>query len=158
MSDGALEIRRGGLDDPRVVALLEHHVRLARATSPPCSAHALDLDGLRAEEIAFFSGWQDGSLAAVGALKRLSGSDGEIKSMHTAEAVRGRGAGAAMLAHLIDHARRTGLARVSLETGVQGYFAPAVRLYRRFGFEVCPPFGAYKPDPNSLFMTRPLDA
>lgn len=34
--------------------------------------------------------------------------------------------------------------------------ALAHALYRSFGFEPCPPFGAYKADPNSLFMALTL--
>ena len=35
-------------------------------------------------------------------------------------------------------------------------FAPARRLYERFGFEPCPPFADYRPDPHSVYMTLPL--
>ena len=40
---------------------------------------------------------------------------------------------------------------------------PARRLYERFGFTRCGPFGSYVEDPNSVFMTleltgRPDDA
>ena len=35
-------------------------------------------------------------------------------------------------------------------------FAPARALYTGFGFTECPPFDAYKPDPNSVFMTLDL--
>lgn len=37
------------------------------------------------------------------------------------------------------------------------FFEPARRLYASFGFEFCAPFGGYKPDPNSLFMTKQLN-
>lgn len=153
MIDDGFVIRAGGLEAPEVVALLDVHVRLARGASPPCSAHALDLDGLRAPGISFFSGWLDGQVASVGALKRLSEQEGEIKSMHTSEHFRGRGCGARMLDHLLAAAGAQGLRRVSLETGVQDYFRPAVRLYQRRGFEDCPPFADYRVDPNSRYMT-----
>ena len=39
-------------------------------------------------------------VVGVGALKRLSADHGEVKSMYTAEAARGRGVGSAMLRHL----------------------------------------------------------
>lgn len=76
--------------------------------------------------------------------------------MHTAEALRGRGHGRAMLDHIIAAARADGLARLWLETGSFGYFAAARALYAKAGFVACDPFGDYRPDPNSVFMTLPL--
>jgi putative acetyltransferase len=92
----------------------------------------------------------------VGALKRLSASHGEVKSMHTAAAHRRKGVASATLRHIIARAHEMGLARLSLETGSWAYFDPARELYRRHGFVECAPFGAYAPDPNSVFMTREL--
>lgn len=48
-----MQIRIGDTFDPRVVALLDHHVAAARAQTAPGSAHALDLAGLRASDVAF---------------------------------------------------------------------------------------------------------
>jgi putative acetyltransferase len=152
----ALRIEEGGLDDPRVIALLALHVSRARAVTPPGSAHALDLSGLKAPSITFWSGWDGEALATIGALKRMSVEDGEVKSMHTAEALRRRGHGRAMLAHIIDAARAQGLARLWLETGSFAYFDAARALYARAGFVECDPFGDYRPDPNSTFMTLAL--
>jgi putative acetyltransferase len=102
--------------------------------------------------------WDDGgdALLAVGALKRLSPDHGEVKSMHTAEPARRKGAGSAMLRHIIGAARASGLSRLSLETGASGYFHPARELYKRHGFAECPPFGDYAPDPNSVFLSLEL--
>ena len=171
-----MHIVSGGLDDERVVDLLRAHVETARAVTPPGSSHALDLDGLRSPDIDFWSVWElkDGSgrgpggrpdgttigpadaLLGVGALKRLSATHGEVKSMHTVAAARRRGVGAALLDQIVSTARARGMTRLSLETGSFAYFAPAVALYRRRGFVECPPFASYRPDPNSLFMTRNL--
>ena len=151
-----MHITEGGLDDQRVVELLRTHVARARAETAPGSAHALDLSGLRAPEVTFWSAWEDEAVVAVGALKRLSADHGEIKSMHTAEAARGRGVGSAMLRQIMAAARAGGLSRLSLETGAWPYFAPARALYARHGFVECPPFGDYRPDPNSVFMTLEL--
>lgn len=49
---------------------------------------------------------------------------------------------------------QTGIPRLSLETGSMEAFAPAWRLYERFGFEDCGPFAEYTLDPSSVFMTR----
>jgi putative acetyltransferase len=151
--ESALKILPGGLDDPRVQALLEFHARTARAETAPGSAHALDLEGLKSPAVSFWAAWDRDSLVGVGALKRLSETHGEIKSMHTAESHRRAGAGSAILCHLIDVARTLGMTRLSLETGSWIYFHPAHELYRKHGFLECPPFGEYTADPNSIFMT-----
>ena len=98
------------------------------------------------------------TLVGVGALKRLSADHGEVKSMHTAEPARGRGVGSALLAHIAEAARARGMTRLSLETGSWAYFRPAVALYRAHGLVACGPFGDYRVDPNSVFMTLDLRA
>jgi putative acetyltransferase len=153
-----MQIVEGGLDDPRVVALLHTHLTRALAVTPRGSAHALDLSRLRAPEITFWSAWEGESLVGVGALRRLSGDHGEVKSMHTAETARGRGVGRAVLRHIVAEARARGMTRLSLETGAFPYFAPARALYARHGFVECAPFGDYRPDPNSVFLTLALPA
>lgn len=149
-------IREGCLDDPRMVALLAHHVATARSETARCSAHALDLDALRDPTITVWSAWDGEQLLGVGALKRLSATHGEIKSMHVAEGARRTGVGQRIVEHIVREARAGGLTRLSLETGSGPYFAPARALYRAAGFEACEPFGAYVADENSVFMTRTI--
>ena len=151
-----LLITTGDLTDPAVLALLQHHLVRARAETAPGSAHALDVGGLRAPDVSFFSAWDGAALLGVAALKRLSADHGEVKSMRTAEDSRRRGVGTALMQHLIGEARRAGLTRLSLETGSWAYFEPARAFYRRHGFRDCAPFAPYRPDPNSVFMTREL--
>ncbi len=151
-----MRIVEGGLDDPRVIELLRVHLIRARAETAPGSAHALDLSGLRSPDVTFWSAWEGDLVAGVGALKQLSADHGEVKSMHTAKEMRRRGVGAAILRHIIAAARSRGISRLSLETGSWPYFAPARALYMRHGFVECPPFGDYRPDPNSVFMTLEL--
>jgi putative acetyltransferase len=151
-----MRIIDGDLDDPRVVDLLHTHVTSARAQTAPGSAHALDLAGLKSSDISVWTIWEDQTLAGVGALKRLSDDHGEVKSMHTAQVMRGKGAGSAMLRHIIEAAKARGIARLSLETGSWEYFDPARRLYREHGFVECRPFADYVLDPNSVFMSLEL--
>lgn len=153
-----MQIRTGDTYDPRVIGLLDHHRISAAAQTAPGSAHALDLSGLRAPDVAFWTGWDGEALVAVGALKALSASHGEVKSMHTVQTVRRRGFGAVMLGHIISEARARGMVRLSLETGSWDYFKPAVALYRSHGFVSCDPFAGYVEDPNSLFLTLDLQA
>jgi putative acetyltransferase len=151
-----IDIRRDDLSGPEIRALLEEHLRSMHSLSPPESVHALDLDGLRRPEITFWTAWSAGELLGCGALKTLDAAHGEIKSMRTASAHRRRGVARAMLAHIVDEARRRSLRRLSLETGAQPAFAPARRLYESAGFGYCGPFEGYTEDPNSVFMTRIL--
>lgn len=147
-------------DDPQaadVQALLARHLAFAREHSPPEDVHALDLRGLLAEGIAFFSIRQDGRIITFGALKQLDGFHGELKSMHTALEARGRGAGRAMLDHLVLVARNRGYRRLSLETGSMEMYAAARALYASAGFLTCAPFAGYGPSPHSAYMTLALD-
>ncbi len=153
---GRFEIRAGDLEDPRIVAMLETHLDGARANSPPGSVHALDLNGLRGPALSFWTMWDGAEVVGMGALKELEPDHGEIKSMHTLKAARGRGAAARMLGHIIEEARARGYRRLSLETGAPAYFHPAHALYRRHGFADCPPFADYVADGFSLCMTRAL--
>jgi putative acetyltransferase len=154
--DTQIKIKNGGLDDPHVQELLAYHYRTARAETAPGSAHALDLSGLKSPDIHFWSAWEGDIVVAIGALKRFSESHGEVKSMHTRESHRRKGAGGLMLRHIIESARQMGLSRLSLETGSWPYFDAAREFYRRHGFVDCSPFGSYVLDPNSVFMTLEL--
>ena len=152
----------GGLiavDDPRrpdVRTLLERHRTFALGQTPPEHSFALDADALRDPAITFFSFRDSGRLLGIGAIKRLGPDHAEIKSMHTAEAARGRGIGRAMLAHLLDQARARGMRRVSLETGTTAAFVPARSMYAGAGFVPCGPFSGYQPSDDNCFMTLEL--
>jgi putative acetyltransferase len=148
------------VDDPSktdIRALLETHRRFAFSQTPPEHSFALDADGLLDPAITVFSARSHGTLLAIGALKRLGRHDAEIKSMHTAEAARGRGIGRALLAGLLKTARDGGFRRVSLETGTTAAYAPARALYEGAGFVPCGPFGGYLPSEHNFFMTLELD-
>ena len=102
---------------------------------------------------------RDGAeVVGVGALKEIDEGHGELKTMHTAEAARGRGVGRAVLDRLLSEARRRGYRRVSLETGTMDAFAPARALYEGVGFRPCEPFGSYHRSPHNLFLTLALAA
>lgn len=154
-----MEVREGGLDDERVIALLRLHAAEMLANSPPDMCHFLDLSGLQTPDVTFWSLWAEDDLAAIGALKQRDPGHGEIKSMRAAPHWRGRGAGKAMLEHIIATAAARGYARLSLETGSTEAFQPAIGLYQRFGFTDCVPFGEYVATEFNRFMTLfPLPA
>lgn len=124
--------------------------------SPPESVHALDVTKLKTPDITFWTVRDGEVLLGCGALKEIDPRHGEIKSMRTPKLLRRRGAGRAILQHMVDVARARGYERLSLETGSPEPFLPARRLYESFGFTQCEPFGDYKPDPYSVFMTLRL--
>jgi len=151
-----MKIELDDLSRPQIHALLNEHLRNMYELSAPESVHALDLDKLRRPDITFWSAWEGDVLLGCGALKELDPKHGEVKSMRTPSALRRRGAGRAILTHIIEVARSRAYERLSLETGSMEAFKPAQSLYASFGFERCGPFGDYRDDPNSVFMTRKL--
>ncbi len=151
-----MKIEIDDLSRSAIHALLNEHLQSMYTLSPPESVHALNLEKLRRPEIAFWSAWEGALLLGCGALKALSRTQGEIKSMRTPAALRRKGAGRAILAHIVEVARARGYERLNLETGNMAAFTPAHKLYESFGFTFCGPFGDYIEDPNSVFMTLKL--
>lgn len=151
-----MHVELDDLSRPAVHDLLREHLGNMHELSPPESVHALDLSALRGPGITFWTVWDGPALLGCGALKEIDATHGEVKSMRTPRALRRRGAGRAVLARIVEEAHARGYARLSLETGSQEAFAPAQRLYASFGFTPCGPFGAYGPDPHSVFMTLAL--
>ena len=151
-----MHIRLDDLTGPDIIQLLREHLQGVAQHSPPESIHALDLDDLRRPDITFWSVWNDSQLMGCGALKELDRRHGEIKSVRTSASHLRKGVAARLIQHILDEAGRRGYERVSLETGSMEGFAPARRLYARFGFVTCGPFAGYVEDPNSVLMTRAL--
>lgn len=149
----AVEVRP---TDPRILPLISGHLELMRASSPSCSVHAMEAADLDEAGVRFFAVFERDAPVAMGALKTISATHGELKSMHVRRDKRGQGLGDVVLARLLDEARTLGFLRVSLETGSQEAFAPARAFYGRNGFTTCRPFEGYHPDPNSFFMTKAL--
>ena len=149
-------LHAGDLDSEDVQCLLAFHFEQMRSLSPPEACHVLPSDGLRDPAVTVWAIREDGRLLGVGALKQLSSGHGEVKSMRTATEALGRGAGTAMLDHIISESRRRGYRRLSLETGCTEPFAAALRLYERNGFVPCSPFGGYVDTPFTRFFTREL--
>ena len=153
----SVDIRLDKLESPEVLALLQEHLDSLEATAPADSRHALDLAGLRRDDITFWSVWDGATLAGFGALKHLTESHAEIKSMRTAASHLRRGVATKLLRHLIQEAAARGYSQLSLETGSMEFFKAARHLYAACGFVTCGPFGNYKLDPNSVFMTMRID-
>lgn len=141
---------------PAFESLVNTHTDFCDGTAPAESCHRLPVSRLFTPDITVWVAHEGDALIGMGALKQLSPTEGEVKSMHTRQAVRGKGTARAILRTIVTAARDKGLTRLSLETGTNPLFNPAVALYRAEGFTDCAPFGDYVLDPHSLFLTLDL--
>lgn len=147
-----MDIRQDDLTGQQIRSLLAYHLAGMHENSPPGSVYALDLTGLMTPDVTVWTVWHDDILLGCGALKQLSVTTGEIKSMRTAPEHLRKGVGAALLAHIIAIARARGYHRLSLETGSGLAFDPALQLYRKHGFANGGPFGDYVPSAFNQFL------
>lgn len=153
-----MEIRLDNLKGKEIANFLQQHIEDMKAVSPPESKHALDLQGLQAPEITFWTIYDGGVVLGCGALKELDPYHGEVKSMRVCVSARRKGIGSKLLSHIVEEARSRGYCSLKLETGSMPFFDPARKLYSKHGFFYCGPFDAYKEDPNSVFMELNIDA
>ena len=139
-------------DHPEVNSLLTKHFIELRSVSPEGSAHVLDIPGPKVSSIKFWSLWDYNQLIGCGALKFLSDTHGEFKSIRVADNHRKKGMGEKIISHLIAEAKKIGIKKLSIETGAGEFFLPARKLFIKFGFKTCKPFAHYKEDPNSCYF------
>lgn len=149
-----LSIGPADLQAADVRALIAHHQKTALAANQACEGHALDIKAFEDPALTLIAVREKDELLAVGGLKVLNRSDGELKSMHTVQTARGRGIGQILVEALVKLAGTKKLTNLYLETGTVDYFAPARRLYERCGFEECGPFADYEANIDSYFMKR----
>ena len=148
----SLLIREDDLSGAATRELLRLHLQGMHASSPPDTVFALDLTGLQSPDITVWSAWYGDAIAGIGALRRLAGRTGEVKSMRTHPAFLRRGVAAALLEQIIAAARGQGLRRLSLETGSGEPFEAALALYRRRGFVDGGAFGQYTRSELNQFL------
>lgn len=151
-----MDIKVDNLTHPDVRALVVTHHNEMVANDNIDLSNALDLEGLQSEDVTFFSVWEGETLTGCGAVRELNATHGEIKSMHTDRRFRRRGVSAALLYHMTKFSEERGYKRLSLHVHPGKYFTPAMKLYERFGFGLCEPFGDYEPHEHSLFMTKEI--
>ena len=146
----------GNFDNLEVNNLLKKHFIELRSVSPAGSTHVLDIDGLKDSSIKFWSLWENNKLIGCGALKFLEKDHGEFKSIRVVDEFRKKGIGERIIKHLIDEAKKLEISKLSIETGAGEFFAPARKLFNKFGFKKSEPFAHYKVDPNSCYFTLDL--
>ena len=123
---------------------------------PPESNHLESAADLAADNVLLVGCRVDGMLAASGAARRMhdDGDYAEIKRLFVLENFRGRGLSQAIMRHLESELERDGVTLFRLETGTRQ--PEALSLYRKLGYREREPFGAYRPDPLSVFMEKRL--
>lgn len=149
-------IRPADFEDPALELFLRAHLADMAPQSPKESQHALDMGALRQPGVKLWVAWHERRIAGTCALAVLEPGHEELKSMRTEPELRGRGIASELLNHVLADATARHVTRISLETGSMEFFAPARALYASYGFDPCPPFGSYKEDPHSSYMTRAL--
>ena len=137
----------------QLIALSDAHMD---ALYPSESNHQESISGLQLPNVLFVGGYIGDELVACGAVKTLhdDGSYGEIKRMFVLDGHRGKGYSKFILQHLEGHLVQNAIKLARLETGIRQ--PEALGLYRRLGYAERGPFGAYRPDPLSVFMEKPL--
>lgn len=151
-----LVVRQDDLSGQSTRALLALHLRGMHASSPPGHVFALDLSGLAAPDVTVWSVWDGETVIAVGALREASDGTCELKSFRTHPDHLRKGAAALLLDRIIAAARRRGLSRLDLETGVGPASEPALAFYRAHGFANGAQFGDYTQSAFNQFLYLPL--
>lgn len=151
-----MRIEMDDVSRPQVLALLEEHLRNMHEITPQGQVFAFDANKLIGSGITFWTAWEDDLLLGCAALQELSPTRGEVKSMRTPKRLRGRGAGKALIQHILKISRQRGYHELFLETGSHPSFLPALALYKDVGFRKCGPFGNYRENGFSVFMTLHL--
>jgi putative acetyltransferase len=95
-----------------------------------------------------------GRAVGCGAIRVLDSTTAEAKRMYVEPDYRGKGVGWVVLVGLEDAARRLGVQRLVLETGV--HQVAAIALYRRAGFTQLDCWGEYATSPSSICLEKNL--
>lgn len=150
-----LVLAREPLDSPlaqRLIAALNAELS-ALYPEPGVTHFTLTAADVAPGHGTFLVAWLDGVALGCGALRKWNDREAELKRMYVAKEARGQGIGKALLMALEEEARRLGIRRMVLETGIRQ--AVAERLYREAGYEVVPTFPQYV-SPIALCMAKTL--
>jgi putative acetyltransferase len=149
-----IEIALENPDQPEVAVLLQASDAYMASLYPAESNHMLDVGALKQPEVAFLVARVDGKALGCGAVVDSGEGWAEVKRMFVSTDARGLKLGRRLLEEIEAIARERGARRLRLEMG--GGQPEALGLYRSAGFVEIGPFGAYGPDPLSIFMEKVL--
>lgn len=135
-----------------LIAALDDH--LGSLYPPEDNFLELPHEEVRDDRGTFLLALEGCRAVGCGAVRKVSGTTGEIKRMYVAPPVRGQGIGTALLQALESWARDAGIHRLVLETGDTQM--DAIALYERAGFTQIPCFGPYAAAPRSRCFGKDL--
>lgn len=141
-----------------VSELLKQATDHAISLYPDESNHLDDTTELSKSNVYFIGAFLKEVLIGIGAVKTLLDDQeyGEMKRVFVLPDYRSKGASKLILKELESYLLKSGISLSRLETGI--HQPEAIGLYKQLGYRECAPFGAYKPDPLSLFMEKKLRA
>jgi len=143
-------------DQPEVLALLRLADARSAALYPEDSRPGPGLAALLAPGVRFFVARRDGRAIGCGGYAPSGDGAAELKRIFVVAEARGTGLGRALVEAIEATAIGDGIRLMRLETGIRS--VEAIGLYRRLGYRETGPFGAYGPDPLSVFMAKALPA
>jgi len=108
---------------------------------PPEECHLTQPDELERVSSILFGIFCDGSLSGMGGLKFID-DYAEVSRMFVLEEYRGKGLAFILLKELEREAIHRNKTSLKLETSDK--FENAYRLYLKYGFNLCKPFGEYR--------------
>ena len=141
-------------DEGDVQAILAASDAFYDGLYPAESNHIEAVDDLKKPGVALVGCRVDGILVASAAAKQMNddGDYAEIKRVYVLDDYRGRGLSVKIMVYLETEMQKRGIDLFRLETGVRQ--PEAIALYRKLGYRERGPFGAYRPDPLSVFMEK----
>jgi GNAT superfamily N-acetyltransferase len=152
----AVEIRRADIASPVVQELIAAlNAELSKLYREPGANHfRLDPAEVAEGQGAFLVAYAGEQPVGCGAVRRNDAETAEIKRMYVVPTARSGGVARRVLDQLEVEARRLGVARVVLETGIRN--PDALALYQRAGYAEIPLFGEYIGSPLSVCMAKDL--
>jgi len=137
-----------------VQALLRQSDELLISLYPPASNHLESPQDLAQANVLFIGAYEDIRLLGCGAVKIMDDDSvyGEVKRVFVIPAARGSGIATLIMRELEYHLGQQQVALARLETGVSQQ--AAISFYHKLGYTDRRPFGAYRPDPLSIFMEK----
>lgn len=142
-------------DHPDATLLIEELEALLSPLYPDESRHGYSVQKLMDQNVHFFVVRCGDRAAACGGIQFFTDDApayGELKRMFVRPAFRGRGLAKHLLQHFEAVAAAHQIRTLRLETGI--HQTEAIGLYERSGYRRIGPFGAYRPDPNSIFYEK----
>jgi transketolase len=152
----AVEVRKADIASTLVQDLIVAlNAELSKLYREPGANHfRLDPAEVAEGQGAFLVAFAGGEAVGCGAVRKNDATTAEIKRMYVRPAARGGGIARRVLEELEREARRLGVARVVLETGIRN--PEAIALYQRAGYAEIPLFGEYLGSPFSVCMAKEL--